>query len=309
VTSGTLAINGAGSINNTSSITLNGATAAFMQNSSVASDRAFTLTAGTLGGTGTINTAITAGTGVTLAPGDRTLVSPAKGTLTFANNVTVSTGSVDVRLFSGNGTNNDSDKLVQSTTGTLTFGGTLNVTSDLSGANALTNTSWANAGTVTVTGSNNLTISGDNIGSTATGTLNNNLSGGAILRLTGTNWGIARDTSSFTSTVGGSGVTIIDSNISSYGNSSFGTGSTGVNNFTVGGTGSVTLNGGLNLTSTGGTGGLFTVNNAGGSFTQSASSVISGSTAFTLTIFATTLRSIACAYNFCESFDKWLSNI
>ena len=125
VSGGTLALSGAGRINSTSGITLNGPTAAFMQNSSQTNNRTFTLTQGTLGGTGTISTAITSGANVTIAPGDRTLVTAAKGTLTIANAVNLSGGTTEMRLFST--ATNDSDKLVQSTTGDLTYGGILKI--------------------------------------------------------------------------------------------------------------------------------------------------------------------------------------
>jgi autotransporter-associated beta strand protein len=126
VNAGTLVLAGAGSINTTTGITVNGPTAVFMQNSSVANDRTFTLTRGTLGGTGTISTAITSGIDVTIAPGDRTLSVPAKGVLTIANAVDLTDGTTEIRLFSTAA--NDSDQLVQITTGGLTYGGILKVT-------------------------------------------------------------------------------------------------------------------------------------------------------------------------------------
>ena len=127
VTAGTLKISGTGKINATSRITLNGPDAQFITTSSTAVNRTFTLTQGTLGGTGTITTAIVSGPGVTIAPGDRTLATPAKGTLTIQNAVNLVGGTTDLRLFSG--TANDSDKLVQSSSGkTITFGGALKVT-------------------------------------------------------------------------------------------------------------------------------------------------------------------------------------
>jgi len=116
--------NGAASDNTSSGITVNGPTAAFMQNSSVANSRTFTLTQGTLGGMGTISTAVTSGLGVTIAPGDRTLTTPAAGTLTVTNAVDLSFGTTAMRLFDAGA----ADKLVQSTAGTINFGGTLSVT-------------------------------------------------------------------------------------------------------------------------------------------------------------------------------------
>ena len=130
VTGGTLAVSGTGSINTSSAITINGATAAFMHNSSVANSRTFTLTSGTLGGAGTISTAITAGANVTLAPGDRTLATPAKGTLTVTNAVSLTAASSKAALRLFGPTSDDSDKLVQSTTGTIAFGGILTVSID-----------------------------------------------------------------------------------------------------------------------------------------------------------------------------------
>lgn len=102
-----------------------------MQNSSVIYSRPFAFNVsvgGTLGGTGTISSAITAGFNAIIAPGDRTLATPAKGTLTVTNGVSLTdaTSQLAVRLFGP--TTNDSDKLVQSTTGTVGFGGTLRVT-------------------------------------------------------------------------------------------------------------------------------------------------------------------------------------
>jgi len=124
VNAGTLALSGDGSINTTSGITVNGPTAAFMQNSSVVNSRTFTLTQGTLGGTGTISTAIISGPNVTIAPGDRTLGDPAAGNLFITNTVNLTGGTTEMRLFSAT----ESDMLVQSTTGTFTYGGILKIT-------------------------------------------------------------------------------------------------------------------------------------------------------------------------------------
>ena len=127
VSGGTLAVSGNGTVETTSGITVNGATARFMQNSTEPNTRNFTLTRGTLGGTGTLTELIIAGADVTIAPGDRTLEIPARGTLTVNNFVTLLPGStVAMRVFGP--ASNDSDKLVQNTTGTLTFDGTLDVT-------------------------------------------------------------------------------------------------------------------------------------------------------------------------------------
>jgi autotransporter-associated beta strand protein len=126
VTAGTLVVGGAGAFTAISGVTVNGPTAVFMQNSSVANDRTFILTQGTLGGTGTITTAITSGPDVTIAPGDRTLATPEAGMLTIANAVDLTDGTTEMRLFSTAA--NDSDLLLQTTTGGLTYGGILKVT-------------------------------------------------------------------------------------------------------------------------------------------------------------------------------------
>ena len=162
VTGGTLVVSGSGSINSSSGITVNGSTAVFMQNSSVANSRSITLTQGTLGGTGTLTSAVTSASGVTIAPGDRTLVTPAKGTLTIQNALNLSGGTTNIRLFS----TTESDRLVQSTTGTITFGGTLNLNeaSNFSGTYASGNSwdlfDWAGTPTGTFSTLNLPTLSG-----------------------------------------------------------------------------------------------------------------------------------------------------
>ena len=124
VSAGTLALGGAGALTDANSgITVDGPTAVFMQNSSVANDRTFTLTQGTLGGTGTITTAITSGLDVTIAPGDRTLATPAEGILTIENAVDLTDGTTEMRLFGPTG----NDTLLQTTTGGLTYGGILKI--------------------------------------------------------------------------------------------------------------------------------------------------------------------------------------
>jgi len=70
VSAGVLEISPTGLINSTSDITVNGATAEFKYNATMALTRPLTLTQGTLSGTGTIATAVTIGSGVVLAPGN-----------------------------------------------------------------------------------------------------------------------------------------------------------------------------------------------------------------------------------------------
>ena len=101
VNAGTLLVNSPGSLSAASTVTV--------------------AAAGTLGGSGTINGAVTVlGT---LAPGDRS-VTVVSNPLTVNNALDLS-GAVATSLRLFNGT--ESDKLVQSTTGTLTFGGALNI--------------------------------------------------------------------------------------------------------------------------------------------------------------------------------------
>jgi MYXO-CTERM domain-containing protein len=76
---------------------------------------------GTLGGTGTIGGPVSISGGI-LAPGDRALTTAAAGTLTIANAVTLG-GTTEMRLFSPTG----SDKLWQTTAGSLTYGGILKI--------------------------------------------------------------------------------------------------------------------------------------------------------------------------------------
>jgi autotransporter-associated beta strand protein len=70
ITAGKLKIDTAGTINSTSRLTINGATAEFMyNNSTTAFSQPITFTQGTLSGTGTISTAVSIGSNATLAPG------------------------------------------------------------------------------------------------------------------------------------------------------------------------------------------------------------------------------------------------
>ena len=84
VTAGTLSLTGAGSINASSGITVNGAGAKFVQSSSVAVSTPVTVTLGTLDGTGTVNTATVANAaGAGVANGNGTLSPLTIGSLTF----------------------------------------------------------------------------------------------------------------------------------------------------------------------------------------------------------------------------------
>ncbi len=74
INSGTLAVSGSGSVNNSSGITINGNGAVLLQNSSVASTPAITLTQGTVTGSGTVGaTTVGAGTGGIVGNGNGTL--------------------------------------------------------------------------------------------------------------------------------------------------------------------------------------------------------------------------------------------
>jgi len=112
ITAGKLKIDTAGTINTTSGLTINGATAEFMyNNSTTAFNKAITFTQGTLSGTGKIGVAVTVPVGGTLAPG------ASKGVLTVVGNTTIDgTFLVDVDNLGG------SDRL--EVTGDLILGGT-----------------------------------------------------------------------------------------------------------------------------------------------------------------------------------------
>ena len=69
VSAGTLLLSGSGSINSSSGITINGTGAKLITTSSTAITAPITLTSGTLGGTGTIGTAVTVGANGILSPG------------------------------------------------------------------------------------------------------------------------------------------------------------------------------------------------------------------------------------------------
>jgi len=72
IAAGILEIGSAGSINATSGIAVNGATAELKFNSATALSKPLALTQGTLSGTGAINTAVVIGSGVVHAPGNST---------------------------------------------------------------------------------------------------------------------------------------------------------------------------------------------------------------------------------------------
>ena len=97
----------------------------FMHTSTCANDRTFTLTQGTLGGTGTITTAITSGANVTIAPGDRTLATPAKGTLTIAERRESHRRHDRLPALQRRGRRQRQGRAERA--GSLTFGGTLKV--------------------------------------------------------------------------------------------------------------------------------------------------------------------------------------
>ncbi|MFM8494192.1 MAG: beta strand repeat-containing protein [Planctomycetia bacterium] len=76
VSAGRLEIAPGGSINDSSGVTLNGATAELKYNSGTALTAPITFTQGTISGTGAIGTAVTAGSGDTLSPGNSPGIQP-----------------------------------------------------------------------------------------------------------------------------------------------------------------------------------------------------------------------------------------
>ena len=87
VTNGTLQLSGTGAVNSSSGITVNGAAAKFVQNSSVSVSPTVTLTLGTIDGTGTINT-VNAAAGTVIANGDGGTGVLTIGTLTHGSPAT-----------------------------------------------------------------------------------------------------------------------------------------------------------------------------------------------------------------------------
>ena len=87
VSNGTLALSGTGAVNSSIGITVNGAGAKFLQNSSVAVAPTVTLTQGTIDGTGTINT-VNAAAGTVIANGDGGTGVLTIGTLTHGSPAT-----------------------------------------------------------------------------------------------------------------------------------------------------------------------------------------------------------------------------
>ena len=118
---GTLKLAGGGSYAGTTSVSAG----TLIANGAFTGTGAIAVASGaTLEGTGTLAGAITSLAG-TLAPGDRSLVTPAKGTLTIANAINLTGGATDIRILDDS--NNNNDMLVQTTAGTITWGGDLNV--------------------------------------------------------------------------------------------------------------------------------------------------------------------------------------
>jgi autotransporter-associated beta strand protein len=90
VTSGTLSVRGAGNINTTSGITINGSGAKYLHTSSVASTRNITLTRGTLDGTGTLGSVTVADdSAAVVTHGNGSASALTFGALTFNGDATV----------------------------------------------------------------------------------------------------------------------------------------------------------------------------------------------------------------------------
>ncbi len=146
VASGTLLLNGAGNINTTSGITINGNSAKYTHASSVASTRAITLTRGTLDGTGSVGA-------VTVADNSQATLTNGNGgttALTMASLALSGDATMNLKLGSGVGLN------VTGTLSTTPASGTVLVNA--------TKTGW-------VLGSNNLVGFGSFSGSATDFTL------------------------------------------------------------------------------------------------------------------------------------------
>ncbi|MEY4488919.1 MAG: hypothetical protein RIQ79_1427 [Verrucomicrobiota bacterium] len=118
VSGGTLVISGAGSINNTSSIILNGGT--FKNNSSVAlTPGLLTFTSGTISGTNFSGTTLSIGAGQTVSPGN----SP--GTLTAGSTTFNGSGNYNWQVLAANGVAGTGfDTMTLDSGATLTIGST-----------------------------------------------------------------------------------------------------------------------------------------------------------------------------------------
>jgi autotransporter-associated beta strand protein len=143
ITGGRLEIASAGSINSTSGVTINGASAEFTYNSATPLSQPLTLTQGILSGTGTIGTAVSVGSGVTLSPGN----SP--GTQVFTSGLTwLSGGTYDWEINDATGTlgGNPGWDLLDVTGGTLNLASLTpgSFTLDLITLNSLVSGSMAN---------------------------------------------------------------------------------------------------------------------------------------------------------------------
>ncbi len=103
VNAGTLALGGAGSVNNSSGIVINGSGTKFLQNSSVASTPNVTLTQGTLAGTGTVG-AVTVGAGTGGIVSNGSGVSGNTGSLTIGSLTFSGVGALSLNLAGGNST-------------------------------------------------------------------------------------------------------------------------------------------------------------------------------------------------------------
>lgn len=121
---GILRIDAAGHVNSSTGITVNGASAKLLTTAVANVNKPITLTQGAVGGTGTFSTALTVGANGVVEPGLG--VTGSKGTLRFANSLDLAGGTTKLELFGADA--NNSDKVVQSSIGTITFGGTLDVT-------------------------------------------------------------------------------------------------------------------------------------------------------------------------------------
>ena len=115
ITAGKLKIDTTGTINTTSSLTINGPTAEFMyNNSTTAFSKAITFTQGTLSGTGKIATAVSVGSNATLSPGG----SPGTLTVNNANETWAGGGTYFWQLLDATGTLPGTDWDLAAVTGT-----------------------------------------------------------------------------------------------------------------------------------------------------------------------------------------------
>lgn len=185
ITGGTLSIASTGTINGSSGVTINGGELKY--NSSTALSAPLTFTAGTISGTGTINSALVVGSGLTLSPGNSPGNQDFVGAQTWATDGNYNWQIYDATSTAGTGW----DLVTVANTLTIQSGFNFNLWSlsslgpDVNG-NAINfdnsnNQSWLVASGTSLSGTGNLSSAIINVGSfNGTAGFSNGLGGGSF---------------------------------------------------------------------------------------------------------------------------------